>query len=100
MSRVGSFSSLTGATVRRSRRGNQDHREEGRETPRRGAVGLFFRDRDHVVRTFNRSPGGIAVMMTIVPKIGEAVTVTLPAGKTLRGQFCWYRTGRAGIRYL
>jgi hypothetical protein len=90
--------SLTALSLPRSKR-TANHRETGRHVPARRAAALTFRGKSVVARLVNQAPGGIAVFIDLVPRIGEEVIVTLGDGTRLPAWFCWYRAGVAGIRF-
>ena len=75
-----------------------DHRTETR-IPQRGAVALDFRGSTQLAPLLDRSPSGLQVKLSIVPRIGEVVQVTFHDGHCDEGEFVWVRGGKAGIRF-
>lgn len=75
------------------------HRIESREKLPNGAVILQFQGDRHIARLLNRSSQGMGVILAQDPEPGEVVIVKTPNGETRRGEFCWSRRGRAGIRF-
>lgn len=61
-------------------------------------AGLTLRHRNHIVRLFNWSPGGVCVELPGAARIGERVQIV--SGKLRRrGRVVWIGQGRAGVEF-
>lgn len=90
---------LHGSMIPRSVKRMFDQRSEPREPADSSSAVLEWRGRKHVVRLGNSSPSGAMVIFTMMPHIGEQVTLHLPGRSPMAGQVRWVRDGRVGVNF-
>ncbi len=93
------FATIHGDVIRRVGSRTADHRKEFRQSIPQGSVAVEFRNSWYLTRLLDRSPGGMSIQFKANPRIGETVMVILVPGKSLTGRICWFRNGRAGVRF-
>jgi hypothetical protein len=89
--------SLDGGMIPRSVRRMLDERAEEREEANSETAVMEFRGRSHVVRLVNTSPSGAMVIFSLVPHIGEQVSLQLLDRGQVFAMVRWVRDGRIGI---
>ena len=92
--------SLDGGMIPRSVKRMFDERAEERFEANAQTATMEFRGRKHVVRLVNTSPSGAMVIFSLVPHIGEQVSLQLLEQGRLSARVRWVRDGRIGIAHL
>jgi hypothetical protein len=90
---------LDGSMVPRSVTRQADHRMEPRIEAESQTAVLEFRGRRHVVRLANVSRSGAMVIFSLIPCIGETISVQLIGREPVAARVCWVRDGRIGITF-
>lgn len=90
---------LDGSIVPRTAARHIDERGEPRADARSQTAVLEFRGRRHVVRLHNVSPSGAMVIFSLIPHIGETISMQLIGRGQIRGQVCWVRDGKIGVTF-
>ena len=76
-----------------------DERTEPRFDAAAQTVEMEFRGRKHMVRLVNTSPSGAMVIFSLVPHIGEQVSLQLSDRGRVFAMVRWVRDGRIGISF-
>ncbi len=90
---------LDGSIVPRFETRHVDERSEARADARSQTAVLEFRGRRHVVRLLNISPSGAMVIFSLIPHIGETISMQLIGRGQIGGQVCWVRDGKIGVTF-
>lgn len=90
---------LHGSMIPRSVKRMFDQRSEPREPADSSSAVLEWRGRKHVVRLGNTSPSGAMVIFSMMPHIGEEVTLHLHGRSPVTGHVKWVRDGRVGVNF-
>jgi len=98
-SRVAAKFSLDGGMIPRTVKRMLDERGEERVPATSGTAVMEFRGRKHVVRLVNSSPSGAMVIFSLVPHIGEQVSLQLLDRGQVYAKVRWVRDGRIGISF-
>ena len=96
---MGAKFSLDGSMIPRTVKRMLDERTEERVTASSQTAVMEFRGRKHVVRLVNTSPSGAMVIFSLVPHIGEQVSLQLLDRGQVYAQVRWVRDGRVGISF-
>ena len=91
--------SLDGGMIPRTVKRMLDERAEARLPASSQTAAMDFRGRRHVVRLINTSPSGAMVIFTLVPHIGEKVSLQLLGQGQLAATVRWVRDGRIGVSF-
>lgn len=91
--------SLDGSIVPRTAARHVDHRAEGRKEVQSQTGVLEFRGRNHFVRLVNVSPSGAMLIFSLIPNIGEPISLQLSGRGRVDGQVCWVKSGRIGVTF-
>jgi len=90
---------LHGSMIPRSVKRMFDERSEARE-PAESQTGVMeIRGRKHMVRLANLSPSGAMVVFSLMPHIGEEVTLHLLNRGRVKAHVCWVRDGKIGVNF-
>jgi hypothetical protein len=90
---------LDGGMIPRSVKRMLDERTEERFDAAAQTAVLEFRGRKHVIRLVNTSPSGAMVIFSLVPHIGEQVSLQLLDRGLVTAKVRWVRDGRIGISF-
>lgn len=90
---------LDGSMVPRSATRHVDERGEPRLDAQSQTAVLEFRGRRHVVRLLNISPSGAMVIFSLIPHIGETISMQLIGRGQVSGHVCWVRDGKIGVTF-
>ena len=90
---------LDGSIVPRAARRHVNERLEERVEASSQTAVLEFRGRKHVVRLVNISEGGAMVIFSLIPIIGETITMQLIGRGQVSASVCWVRDGRIGVSF-
>ena len=85
--------------VPRAIRRDWDQRSEPRLDGESRTAVLELRGREHVVPVVNVSRSGAMVILSLIPHIGETISITLAGLGSIPGRVCWVRGGRIGISF-
>jgi hypothetical protein len=96
---AGKFS-LDGSMIPRAESRRHDERGEARIDTQSQTAVLEFRGRKHVVRLVNLSASGAMVIFSLIPIIGEAISMKLIGRGQMTGRVCWVRDGRIGVSFV
>jgi hypothetical protein len=96
---VGAKFSLDGSMIPRTVKRMFDERTEERIPASSQTAVMEFRGRKHVVRLINTSPSGAMVIFSLLPHIGEQVSLQLLDRGQVYAQVRWVRDGRIGISF-
>ena len=96
---MGAKFSLDGGMIPRTVKRMFDERcEERVESDLQTAV-LVHRGQEHVVRLVNVSASGAMVIFSVMPHIGEEVSLQLLGHDAMLGNVKWVRDGRIGVQF-
>jgi hypothetical protein len=90
---------LDGAMVARSVSRACDHRNEPRSEAGSATATIVLRGRRHTVPLVNVSRSGAMVILSLIPHIGETISVQLVGRAPVVGTVCWVRDGKIGITF-
>jgi len=90
---------LHGSMIPRSVKRMFDERAEAREPAESQTAVMEIRGRKHMVRLANLSPSGAMVVFSLMPHIGEEVTLHLLNRGRVKAQVCWVRDGKIGVNF-
>ena len=90
---------LDGSLVPRAVRRRVDHRAEPRSDAGSQTAVLELRGRKHVVRLANLSPSGAMVILSLIPHIGETISLQILGRGPVAGHVRWVRDGRIGVNF-
>jgi hypothetical protein len=79
---------LDGSMVPRAVRRGWDQRAEERLEAKSQTAILEFRGRELVVPLVNVSPSGAMVILSLIPHIGETISIRLAGHRSLPGRVC------------
>ena len=96
---MGAKFSLDGSMIPRTVKRMFDERTEERVPASSQTAVMEFRGRKHVVRLINTSPSGAMVIFSLLPHIGEQVSLQLLDRGQVYAQVRWVRDGRIGISF-
>ncbi len=96
---MGARFSLDGGMIPRTVKRMFDERCEERVAADSQTAVLQHRGRKHVVRIVNMSSSGAMVIFSVMPHIGEEVTLQLLGRDAVKGQVKWVRDGRIGVEF-
>lgn len=96
---MGAKFSLDGGMIPRTVKRMLDERIEERNEANSQTAVMEFRGRKHVVRLVNTSPSGAMVIFSLVPHIGEQVSLQLLDRGQVAAMVRWVRDGRIGISF-
>ena len=77
----------------------REKRSEPRYAPEPGTAVLEFRGDKHIVQVVNVSSSGAMVAFTLVPNIGERLTLQLLDRGAVTSQVRWVKDGRVGLSF-
>ena len=90
---------LDGSMVPRAVKREWDQRSEPRLEAESQTAILQIRGRKLAVPVANVSRSGAMVILSLIPHIGETISIRLAGGPPLPGRVCWVRGGRIGISF-
>jgi hypothetical protein len=90
---------LDGSMVPRAVKRGWDQRCEPRLDAESETAILELRGRQLVVPVANVSRSGAMVILSLIPHIGETISIRLAGGPSLPGRVCWVRGGRIGLSF-
>ena len=90
---------LDGSMVPRAVTRVWDQRSEPRLEAESQTAILELRGRKHIVPVVNLSQSGAMVILSLIPHIGETISIRLAGGPPLPGRVCWVRGGKIGISF-
>ena len=90
---------LDGAMVPRSVTRCWDQRSEPRSEAGQETAILELRGRSHTVAVANISDSGAMVIFSLIPHIGETISIRLAGRGDVAGNVCWVRDGKIGISF-
>lgn len=90
---------LHGSMIPRSVKRMFDERAEPREPAESQTAVMEIRGRKHMVRLANLSPSGAMVVFSLMPHIGEEVTLNLLNRGRVKAHVCWVRDGKIGVNF-
>ena len=96
---MGSHFTLDGSLVPRTVARHVDQRSEPRAEVQSQTAVLEFRGRSHVVRLVNLSPSGAMLIFSLIPNIGETISVQLIGRGRVDGTVCWVKGGKIGVTF-
>lgn len=85
--------------VPRAIRRHFDQRSEPRENAALERATVEVRGREHEVRLVNLSPSGAMVIFSLIPNIGEPISLMLNGRGRVSGTVCWVKDGKIGITF-
>lgn len=90
---------LDGSIVPRAASRHVDERTEPRSDAQSQTAVLEFRGRRYVVRLVNISDSGAMVIFSLIPHIGETISMQLIGRGRVSGYVCWVRSGKIGVSF-
>ncbi len=90
---------LDGSIVPRAVTRTADHRAEPRADARSQTAVLEMQGRKHVVRLVNLSDSGAMIILSLIPNIGEPISLKLIGRGQISGYVCWVRDGKIGVSF-
>jgi hypothetical protein len=90
---------LEGSIVPRAVTRSADHRTEPRLDAQSQTAVLDLRGRRHVVRLVNLSDSGAMIIFSLIPIIGEPISLQLIGRGQISGCVCWVRDGKIGVSF-
>jgi hypothetical protein len=90
---------LDGSMVARAVTRNWDQRDEPRCDFGSQSAVLELRGRKHEVRLVNLSRSGAMLIFSLIPNIGETISIRLAGRAPISGSVCWVRGGKIGISF-
>jgi hypothetical protein len=91
--------SLDGSIVPRTVRRRIDQRTEPRADAATETAVVELRGRKHEVELVNLSHSGAMAIFSLIPHIGETISVALAGRPAVDGYVCWVRGGKIGITF-
>ena len=85
--------------VPRTIRRHVDQRSEPREDASLEVATVEVGGREYCVRLVNLSRSGAMVILSLIPNIGEPISLTLNGRGRIGGAVCWVRDGKVGITF-
>ena len=90
---------LDGSMVPRAVTRNWDQRDEPRSEVRSQTAIIELRGRNYEVELANISRSGAMLIFSLIPQIGETISIRLPGRPAMSGSICWVRDGKIGINF-
>ncbi len=90
---------LDGSMVPRAVKRHVDHRSEPRAAADPDTAVVHFRGRDHRVALINISNSGAMARFSLIPHIGETISIAFDGRSPVAGTVCWVRDGKIGIGF-
>jgi hypothetical protein len=90
---------LDGSMVPRSVKRNWDQRCEPRLEAGSQTAIVELRGCEFSVPVANLSRSGAMVILSLIPHIGETISIRLAGRASLPGRVCWVRGGKIGISF-
>ena len=90
---------LDGSMVPRSATRCWDQRSEPRSEAGSETAILQLRGRSHIVTVVNVSNSGAMVILSLIPHIGEPISIRFAGRDDVAGNVCWVRGGKIGISF-
>ena len=90
---------LDGSMVPRRVTRHWDQRLEPRSDAGSAMAVLEFRKRKYKVAVVNQSSSGAMLMFSLIPCIGETISVELNGEGPVPANVCWVRDGKIGISF-
>ena len=90
---------LDGSMVPRAVTRNWDQRDEPRSEVRSQTAIVELRGRNYEVELANISRSGAMLIFSLIPQIGETISIRLPGRPAMSGSICWVRDGKIGINF-
>lgn len=91
--------SLDGSMVPRTVTRHADHRAEGRTEVQSQTAVVEFRGRSAVAGLVNISPSGAMLIFSLIPNIGEPISIELSGRGRVDGHVCWVKGGKIGVTF-
>ena len=90
---------LDGSMVPRSVARRWDQRGEERADATSKTASIELRGRHYVVPLVNLSSSGAMLILSLIPYIGETISLDLHGESPVIGTVCWVRDGKVGISF-
>ena len=90
---------LDGSMVPRAVTRNWDQRDEPRSEVHSQTAIIELRGRKHEVEVVNVSRSGAMLIFSLIPHIGETISIRLAGRPAMSGSVCWVRGGKIGITF-
>jgi hypothetical protein len=90
---------LHGSMVPRTVTRHVDQRSEPRSEAGEITATIHLRGRKHVVPVANFSRSGAMVMLSLIPHIGERISVEIEGRSPVAGYVCWVKDGKVGVTF-
>jgi hypothetical protein len=90
---------LDGSMVPRRVKRVWDQRLEPRSDAGSSTAVLGFRRREFEVRVVNLSSSGAMLIFSLIPCIGETISIRLNGRNPVPATVCWVRDGKIGINF-
>ena len=90
---------LDGSMVPRAVTRRWDQRGEERSDASEQTATIELRGRRHVVPLVNLSSSGAMLILSLIPYIGETISVQLVGKDPVAGTVCWVRDGKIGLSF-
>lgn len=90
---------LDGSMVPRTATRQIDERSEPRADVQSQTAVVEFRGRRHDVRLVNVSRSGAMVIFSLIPNIGEPISVEIIGRGQVDGHVCWVKGGKIGVTF-
>ena len=90
---------LDGSMVPRKVTRHWDQRLEPRNDAGSEEAVLEFRGRKYRVGVVNQSPSGAMLIFSLIPCIGETISVELDGRGVVPASVCWVRDGKIGVAF-
>ena len=90
---------LDGSLVPRAASRQIDERSEPRDEASSQTAVLEFRGRKHVVRLLNVSRSGAMIIFSLIPNIGETISMQLIGRGRVDAIVRWVRDGKIGVSF-
>jgi hypothetical protein len=88
---------LDGSMVPRAVTRRWDQRGQERSDASEQTATIELRGRRHVVPLVNLSSSGAMLILSLIPYIGETISIHLVGRRPVVGTVCWVREGKIGI---
>lgn len=85
--------------VPRAIRRHVDQRSEEREDALLERASVTLGGREHGVRLVNLSRSGAMVILSLIPNIGQPISLVLNGRGRVSGTVCWVKDGKVGITF-
>lgn len=90
---------LDGSMIPRAVTRRCDQRGEPRDDAASQSATIVLRGRKFVVPVVNLSRSGAMLTLSLIPHIGETISVHLVGRSPAVGTVCWVRNGKVGITF-